>query len=223
MDQFDFAFLAFAGCVEDFTQPFHRLFEIGVGAPLGDQLIEGAEKPAAEHVGGDQGADGQALIDDGDGADGGHGDRRHHAQRGADVGIGVRLAAANHRFFNVVGVFVLPQRTHGSIQGQGLDGGASGNHFGDQAVAALAGLAFFAVGGGHDIARPPSDKCEHRQDDQQHPGDGRGDNKNQTQEQDSERQVGDQNGGSAGKSIAHGIDVAEQGLPMRRGLAFQGL
>ena len=67
----DLAFQAFARRHEEQAETFPGLPESGEGAPGAHQLVEGAEDASAQHVGGDQGADGQPLVDDGECPDGG--------------------------------------------------------------------------------------------------------------------------------------------------------
>ena len=217
----DFAFLALALDGENFTQTVDRLLEAVEGAPLPDQLIERPQKPATQHVGGDQRPHGHRLVDDGDGADGRHAQRSEHGQAAAEVGKGVGLGPAHDRLFDIFGVFFRPNRPHGLIQRQRLDGGAAVDHFGDQAVAALRRLALCLVGGGHGGARFPGHEHESRNDDQKDPGDGQRDDQDHAQKHEGERQVRHQQRRGAGKRVANHVDVAEKRLPVVRRLGLK--
>ena len=221
--QFDLAFQAIALGIEQFAQAFHRLPEGRIRPPLGNKLVEGTEQAAAQHVGGDEGAHGQFLVDDGHGADAGQryaGDQR---QRGTQVGVRVRLASAVDGVGDVIGVGVLEHGAHGLIEGERLDGGPPVDDLGDQGVTVHAGAAFLAVGGPHDAGRAPGDEHEHRDHDQQHRRDGSGNDENQPEEENREGKIGDQHGGGAGKGVADHVDVAEQGLPVGRGFALENV
>ena len=220
--QGDGAFLALRDRIEHGAQALHRLLEAGVGAPRADQLVEGADETPAQHVGGDKRAHGELPLEDGDGADGGQRQGRDHGQRGAHVGEEIRPPAALDRIFDVVGMLLFPQRTHGAVEGQGLDGGTPGDDLGHQAVAALRAFALVLVGVGHARPRSPGDEQEERQDNQQDPAQGLGDDEDKRQEDDDERQVRHQNRGGPRERVADRVHVAEERLPIGSRHGLQG-
>ena len=63
--QLDFADFAFGLACKNNPQPFGSLKETGIDPPRSDQLVERPKDATRQHIGGNQRADGQALVDDG--------------------------------------------------------------------------------------------------------------------------------------------------------------
>ena len=140
--------------------------------PHGDELLERADDPPGEHVGGDERADRKSLVDDGKRAHRGQEDGGEHGQHGAQIHVAVRTAAAVQGALDGLGVPVLPRRSQGIVERQRLGRGAAGDHLCDQRVAGKAGATLFGAGSAEDGSGAPGEQQEKRQDDNEKPCDG---------------------------------------------------
>ena len=77
-----------------------------------DQLVERSKQAARQHVGRDQRAHGQVLIDDLIGTDRGQEDRRRLRQALRTVGIKIGPVAPVHGLRDVFSVCVFPKWSH---------------------------------------------------------------------------------------------------------------
>ncbi len=214
--QLDLAGLALAGEREDLAQPLDRRPRHGVGAPRAEELGERPEDAARQHVAGDQRADRQLLMHDGDGAGDGHHHRGYHRHGGAEIGVEVGLAAAHDGVLDGRGLRLLPQRRHRLVERQRLDDGARLRELGDHGVAPETDAALVGAELVEHRAGAPAEQHEDAHAEQQDPGDRHGDHEGDADEDQRERQVGGEERRRTRGGAAHHVDVAEHRGPVGR-------
>ena len=183
--------------------------------------MERADDATRDHVRGDERADGDALVDDRHRPHRRQQDGRRQGEGHPEVEVGIGARAALERALDRLRVGVLPHRAKGFLECQRLDGRAADRELADEVVAPQAGAPLPRAGRREGAPGAPGKQEEDRHDHQEEPGDRRRDDGDEGHEQDGERQIGEEDGGGAGEGVADGLDIAKEGLPVGRRLAFE--